>query len=352
MTFMKTRMTELFGIKYPIMLAGMNWVTEPKLVSAVSNAGGLGVLATSRYAPEEARQSIKEVRNLTDKPFGVNIGLITPWAGELVQVAVEEKVPMLNYSLGRPWFIDQVHEYGGKVLGTVTTVRHAVRAEQLGVDAITVPTYEAAAHGSDTTSLVLIPLIDSEIKVPLVAAGGFYNGRGLAAALVLGADGISMGQRFLVTQESQVHERCKQVFLESTEQDILMSDVFDGMPGKVLRTKASEALMKRSRFPLKEAVSGVLEMKRTLKLSWWQVMRTVIRTRKSEEGVSPFQLARQAAQVQRFEKAVFDGDLEEGVVFGGQAVGGIKDIPTCQELIDRIMAEAEEVLRETRALLS
>jgi NAD(P)H-dependent flavin oxidoreductase YrpB (nitropropane dioxygenase family) len=110
--------------------------------------------------------------------------------------------------------------------------------------------------------------------------------------------------------------------------------------------------MKRSRFPLKEAVSGVLEMKRTLKLSWWQVMRTVIRTRKSEEGVSPFQLARQAAQVQRFEKAVFDGDLEEGVVFGGQAVGGIKDIPTCRELIARIMAEAEKALRETRALLS
>ena len=349
---MKTRMTELFGIEHPIMLAGMNWVTEPKLVSAVSNAGGLGILATSRYTPEEARQNIRETRNLTDKPFGVNIGLLAPRSDELVQVAIEEKVPILNYSLGRPWFIDQVHEYGGKVLGTVTMARHAVRAEQLGVDAISVTGYEAAAHGGDATALILIPIVASQLKVPLVAAGGFHDGRGLAAALVLGADGISMGQRFLVTQESQVHERCKQVYLESTEQDILMSDVFDGMPGKVLRTKASEALTIKSRFPLKEAVTGVLEVKRALNLSLWQLLRTTVKMLRSEERVSLLQLAHQAANVPRFEKAVFDGNMEEGVVFGGQAVAGINDIPTCKELIDRIVAEADKVLQATTALQS
>jgi len=345
-------MTELFGIEHPIMLAGMNWVTEPKLVSAVSNAGGLGLLATARYTPEEAGQNIKEIRRLTDKPFGVNISLIAPHAGEFIQVAIEEKAPVVNYLMGKPWFIDQVHEYGGKVLGTVTTARQAVRAEQLGVDAISVTCYEAAAHGSDTAATILIPLIAGQIKVPLIAAAGFYDGRGLAAALVLGADGIYMGQRFLVTQESLVHDLCKQVYLESTEQDIIRSDVFDGMPGSVLRTKASEALTKKARFPLKEAVTGVLHVKRALNLSSWQLMRTVIRMRKFEDRVSIFQLANQAANVPRFEKAIFNGDIEEGTFFGGQGVAGINDIPTCQELVDRIVAEAAEVLEATRTYAS
>ena len=347
---MKTRMTQLFGIEHPIMLAGMNWATEPVLVSAVSNAGGLGVLALSRYTPEEARRAIQEVKRLTGKPFGVNVGLMAPRAAELIQIAIEEKVPVVNYALGRPWFIEQVHQYGGKVLGTVTTVKNAAKAQQLGVDAICAPTYEAAAHGSDITALILIPLIARQTKVPLVAAGGFYDGRGLAAALVLGADGISMGQRFLVTKESQVHERCKQMYLNATEDDIVSSDIFDGLPGKVLKTKASVALMQRSRSPMRETFTNLMVVKRQLKLSWWQLNKTAIKALRAEGRAGLLQLIHQANNTPRIEKALFQGDVEEGVAYGGQGVAGIKDMPTCQELIDRIVVEAAQVLQATRAL--
>ena len=161
---MKTRITELVGIEHPIMLAGMNWITQPKLVAAVCSAGGLGVLGIARFTPEETRENIRETKALTDRPFGINQTLNVPLAKDNVQVAIEEKVPVINYSLGRPWFIEQVHKYGGKVLGTIATVKHAIWA-----------------------------------KVPLIAAGGFYDGRGLAEALVLGADAVSMGTRFMLT---------------------------------------------------------------------------------------------------------------------------------------------------------
>src|SRR4030043_1389110 len=174
----KTRMTELFKIKHPIMLAGMNWITEPDLVAAVSNAGGLGVLATAATTPEETRKAIKQIRTLTDKPFGVNQILNGPGAKPNIDIAIEEKVPIINYSLGKPWFIEQVHAYGGKVLGTTAIARHAVRAAELGCDAIGITGQEAAAHGANASSMVLIPIVSSQIKVPLIAAGGFYNGRG------------------------------------------------------------------------------------------------------------------------------------------------------------------------------
>lgn len=181
------------GNKAPIMLAGMNWITTPKLVSAVCNAGGLGILATATSIPEETRKQIREIRKLTDKPFGINQILIGPGAKENIAIAIEEKVPIVNYSLGKPWFIDQVHAYGGKVMGTIAIARHAARAAQLGCDILVVTGHEAAAHGDVATSLVLVPLVASQVKVPLIAAGGFYDGRGLAAALTLGADAISMG---------------------------------------------------------------------------------------------------------------------------------------------------------------
>ncbi|MCJ7810651.1 MAG: nitronate monooxygenase, partial [Dehalococcoidia bacterium] len=189
---LKTRMTEMFGIQHPIMLAGMNWVSKPELVAAVCNAGGLGTLALAQYSPEDARKNIRQVRELTDKPFMINQYLLGGWARDNIQVSIEEKVPFINYSLGRPWFVDQVHAYGGKVVGTVAVARHAVRAAELGCDAVLVTGHEAAAHGAEATSLVLIPIVASLVDVPIIAAGGFGDGRGLAAALALGAEGISM----------------------------------------------------------------------------------------------------------------------------------------------------------------
>ena len=240
---MKTRMTELLGIEHPIMLAGMSWITEPGLVSAVSNAGGLGLLATGPLSPDETRKQIRRIKELTDKPFGVNQPLISPHAPANIQVIVEEKVPVVNYALGKPWFIDQVHSYGGKVIGTVAMSRHAARAEKLGCDALSVTGHEAAAHGANVTTLVLVPLVASAVKIPFFSAGGYFDGRGLAAALVLGADGISLGTRFTLTKESIVHQKTKELMTKASEEDTLYSNRFDGMPGRV-------AYLAGSRWPV------------------------------------------------------------------------------------------------------
>jgi enoyl-[acyl-carrier protein] reductase II len=298
---MKTRITELLGIKHPIILAGMSWISEPKLVAAVSNAGGLGILAIAQLSPEEAREQIRETRSLTDKPFAINAMLINRNAKEIVRVALEERVPVINYSLGRPWFIDEVHAYGGKVIGTIAMVKHAVKAEELGCDALAVTGFEAAAHGAEPTSMVLIPLVAESVKIPLIAAGGFFDGRGLAAALVLGAEAISMGTRFIVTKESIVHDKTKQIIVEASELDTIYSDVYDGLPGRVLRSPGAEAILK----------TGPME---------------------------------KAERFHRIEQSVYEGDNEHGFIYTGQSQGGIKDIPSVAELVKNIVAEADKIL--------
>ncbi len=350
---MKTRMTELLGIKHPIVMAGMNWITEPKIVSAVANAGGLGVLATAHLSPDEARKQIREVRQLTDKPFGINQILNAPWAKKTIDVAIEEKVPIINYSLGRPWFIEQVHAYGGKVIGTVAYVKHAQRAEQMGCDMVSVTGFEAAAHGAEPTSMVLIPLVANSIKIPMMAAGGFFDGRGLAAALVLGADGISMGTRFTVTRESIVNEKAKEAIIKATEVDTLYSNVFDGMPGRVLKSPGAEAMMRQHAFPLFGGLAGVLHVRKMMKLSWWQMFAATVTMRKADyhghEGLNIFQQLRFAGGSLGQEKAIYDGDVNLGFIFSGQSQGGIKDIPTVADLIQRTVAEAEQVLDKAHA---
>ncbi|MBN1664218.1 MAG: nitronate monooxygenase [Deltaproteobacteria bacterium] len=345
----KTKMTELFGIKHPIMLAGMNWITDPNLVATVCNAGGLGILATARYTPDELRKCIKEIKTLTDKPFGINQMLLMPGAQENIKIAIEEKVPVVNYTLGKPWFVDQVHAYGGKVLGTTALAKHAVKAAQLGCDAIVITGHEAAAHGADATSLVLIPTVASQVKIPIIAAGGFYDGRGLAAALSLGADGISMGTRFMLTQESALHANFKQLCLEATEQDTLYDTVFDGMPGRALKSKGAIALTKRG-FPIIDAAKGAMQIKKMLKLSTAQFVGLSLKMMSAGEESSPLWVqARQAAGVPKHLKGIFEGDKEEGVLFASQCIGDIRDIPTCAELIDRVIKEAQEAIKKTSA---
>jgi enoyl-[acyl-carrier protein] reductase II len=347
----KTRFTKMIGVKHPIMLAGMNWITTPKLVAAVCNVGGLGILATAAYTHEETRKHIREIRKLTNKPFGINQILIGPGAKENIDVAIEEKVPIINYSLGKPWFIDQVHAYGGKVMGTIAIARHAVRAAQLGCDMLAVTGHEAAAHGDVATSMVLIPLVASQVKIPLIAAGGFYDGRGLAAALVLGADAISMGTRFMLTQESLVHANFKQLCLQATEQDTLYSDVFDGLPGRALKSPGAEAMMKKG-FSLFESARSALEVRRILKLPLWKFIGLSWSMMASEEGKGLLIQARSATGAIHHLKAINEGDEKEGFLFAGQSVGGMNDIPTCKEVIERIVEEAEKKLKEVGGKVS
>lgn len=339
----KTRMTELFGIKHPLMLAGMNWITDINLVTAVSNAGGLGIFATARCTPEEMRESIREIRKRTNNPFGVNVVLRYDSADK-IKVAIEEKVPVLNYTLGKPWFVEQVHAYGGKVLGTTAVAKHAAKAAQLGCDAVVVTGHEAAAHGDKATSMVLIPVAASRVRVPVIAAGGIYDGRGLAAALALGAEGVSMGTRFMLTKECVLHDNFKNLCLAASEQDTIYDTKFDGMWGRALKSKGALE-MQKIRFGFLERLRAGLKIRKVLNLSYGDFLAMGLKTAMAgDDGLSLWSQASQAVGAVRHMKAIYEGDMERGFVFAGQNIGGIQDIPAVGEVVERIINEADRAI--------
>jgi len=343
---MKTRMTELLGIKHPIMLAGMAFVSLPKLVAAVSNAGGIGMLNSVAYTPDQIKDVIRQVKSLTDKPFGVNATLIFPNAKENLEIALEEKVPIINYALGKgDWIIKAVHGYGGKVLATVAIEKHARRAEMDGVDALVVTGHEAAAHGAEVGTLVLIPSIARQSKLPIIAAGGFSDGRGLAAALVLGAEGISMGTRFMLTQECDMHQKAKELSLKATAEDTICSEKIDGLPGRWLKNPAAIKMAER-RPSLLQAFSSGLRIKRMIDVPFFKLFLGGLKQR----GVQD--LARQVLSLKGLQVAIDNGDLETGVLPMSQAIGLIKDIPTCKEVIERTVREAQELLEAVRGKIT
>ena len=251
---MNTKITRLFGIQYPVVLSGMTGISTPELVAAVCNAGGLGILATGDLSPDSLRAAVRQIRQLTDKPFGANVPLLIPGMDEKAHVLFEEQVPVINYSLGKgDWICQKAHEYGGKAIATVVTIKHAQAAERDGADALIVTGHEAAAHGGNATSLVLIPSIADTVSIPVIAAGGFGDGRGLAAALALGAEGIAMGTRFMNTLESPVHSAVKEISQAKTVHDTVYSKKIDGIPCRVMQSKGATRLIK-GRFVMVRAL--------------------------------------------------------------------------------------------------
>jgi enoyl-[acyl-carrier protein] reductase II len=326
------------------MLAGMAYVSLPKLVAAVSNAGGLATYNSVANTPDEMREIIQEIRSLTDKPFSVNFTLLLPNARENAEVALEEKVPILNYALGKAdWMIKAAHAYGGKVIATVATERHALKAQKDGADAIVITGYEAAAHGTEVTTLVLTQILLKRVHVPIIVAGGFCDGRGLATALTLGADGISMGTRFVMTKECQVHDAVKKAILEATENDTIYSEKIDGLPGRWFKTKATME-MAEGKLSLMKAVSSAMKVKKDLGIPMQKLLASGLKQK--DRGMTD--LARQALNVVGIKVAADTGDLDEGFFPVGQIVGNINDELTCQELLDGIVAEAKTVIEEAR----
>jgi enoyl-[acyl-carrier protein] reductase II len=302
------------------------------------------MLNSVAYAPSQVREVIKQVRSLTDKPFGINATLIFPNARENIEIALEEKIPIINYALGKgDWIIRTVHAYGGKVLATVALEKHARRAEMDGADALVVTGHEAAAHGAEVGTLVLIPYIARRTKLPIVAAGGFCDGWGLAAALVLGADGISMGTRFMLTQECEMHEKAKEHSLKATVEDTVCSDKIDGLPGRWLKNPAAMK-MAGGRPSILQALSSALRIKRMIDVPFFRLLFGGLKQR----GVQD--LARQALSLKNLKVAIDNGDLERGVLPMSQAIGLIRDLPTSKEVIERTVSEAEERIRAVNSL--
>ena len=319
---LETRITKLFGIKYPILCGGMFWVGRADLIAAVANAGGLGFLTAATYPTiDELKADIRKAKDLTDKPIGLNINLFAAVRPqpieEWVRIAIEEKIPVVETSGSSPkGVVAPLHAAGVKIMHKVPGVRFAMTAERLGVDAICVVGHEAGGHpGMDeVTSLVMVPAAADAVKLPLVAGGGFADGRGLVAALALGADAVLMGTRFMATQECRGQAAFKDWMVHAAETETVY---------------CMKSIMNPSRLAKNSVVEKVVELEK--KGATLEEMLPLI--------------ARQGPAV------VDTGNMEDGLVSMGQSVGLVHDVPTCKELIDRMVEEALEAQERVRALV-
>jgi len=336
---MKTRITEMLGIQYPIFLSGMSWISVPQMVAAVSNAGGLGILATGPLGKEETRASIRQIRKLTDKPFGANASLLFPGASESAKVLLEEQVPVINFALGKgDWIVEEAHKYGGKVIATVGNARHARRAQDYGCDAVIATGNEAAAHGEFITTFCLIPSLVDTLNIPIVAAGGIADGRGLAAALALGAEGVAMGTRLMTTKDSPLHQNYKLLSIKMDTTDTLYSRRIDGLWCRVLKTDTAERAKRRG-LNLPAAFINAQGIAKSLGLPFFKLFIGVLLSGWKNSK----QLAYLANASKAFQLATEEGDLKKGILPVGQCTGLIHDEPSVKELFERIVQEAETI---------
>ena len=313
---MKTRFTELFGVRHPVVQGGMQWVGRTPLVAAVAEAGGLGFLtALTQPTPEALRAEIRRCRERTDKPFGVNLTILPaidpPPYEEYRQVIVDEGVPFVELAGANPRdHVPVLHDAGIKVVHKCTSVRHAVKAQDLGVDAVSIDGFEAAGHPGedDVPGLVLIPAAADVLEIPLLAAGGFADGRGLAAALALGADGITMGTRFMCTAESGIHQAVKERIVAADE-------------------RSTQLIFRRLRNTARVADNAV--------------SREVVE--KLSAGAE-FADIRHLVSGARGATVYETGNLDAGIWWAGLSQGLIHDVPTCAELITRVVTEAERII--------
>lgn len=344
-SMIRTRITSLLKCQYPVILPGMSWISTPELVAAVSQAGGVGILATGPLSADETRASIRRVRQLTDKPFGIGATLLMPGAEANARVALDEQVPLINVSLGKAdWVAEGVHRYGGTLLSTVTNAKHAAAAIAAGADALMVTGHEAAAHGGEVTSLVLVPCLAERFpETPIVAAGGFANGKGLAAALALGADAIAMGSRFAVSQESPLAESTKQVICQSTESDTIYGKNFDGIHARVLTTPLATKLMKRPPS-LPTIVYRAVQAARQMNMPMWQILPGLV-----AQFDKMFMIAQFGAATAALQTATVDGNVDQGVQFIGQGQGMIHSIDSVQDIMQRVVHEAHRVTLQQAA---
>ena len=336
---MKTRITELFGIEHPLVLPGMTYISVPELVAAVCNAGGLGIMASGGMGGEQCRTAIHRIRELTSKPFGVGVSLIMPGAKECAEVALEEQVPVINFSLGKgDWIAQRAHAYGGKVIATVVTEKHARSAAKMGADALLVTGHEAAAHGGEVTTLVLVPAIRDAVDLPIIAAGGFADGRGLVAALSLGADAIALGTRLAASRESPLHDNTKQMVVAKQVDDTIYSKNFDGLPCRVMKTPTAERITAKPRGLL-SALWSSLQVARELNTPMLKLLRDLL----TQGFKATLQLAYFGAASLAIKRAIMFGDHERGVQLIGQSQGLVRDVPSVAELFAKVMSQASAV---------
>lgn len=307
---METALTKLLGIEVPVIQGGMAWVAEHTLAAAVSNAGGLGIIAAANAPYEYVRDEIRKTKELTDRPFGVNIMLLSPYAEQIAQLVVEEKVPVVTTGAGNPGpYMKQWKEAGIKVMPVVASVALAKLMQRAGADAVIAEGCESGGHIGETTTMALVPQVVDAVNIPVVAAGGVGDGRGIAAALMLGACGVQMGTRFLVAEECVIHDNYKARIIKASDIDTAVTGRSTGHPVRQLRNKMTREYLK-----------------------------------KEQEGCSFEELEQMTLGSLR--RAVQDGDADFGSMMSGQIAGLVKKRQTCKEMLDELMAETKQVIAQ------
>lgn len=317
---LKTTITEFFGIEYPIVQGGLMWVATAELVSAVSNAGGIGFLtALTQPAPKDLEKEIRRTREMTDKPFGVNLtflpSLRQPDYPGYIDVCIGEGIKFIETAGRNPEpYMEQIKSADMKVIHKCTSVRHSIKAQKIGCDVVSIDGFECAGHPGedDVTSLILIPATADALDIPIIASGGFGDGRGLVAALALGADAMNMGTRFVATQEAPVHENVKLALVNADERSTKL----------IMRT-----LRNTERVIANDTVEKILEIE--------------ARGNATIDDIKDL-VAGSVGKTEMYEK----GNMEKGVMSAGQVMGLIRDVPTCAQLIDRIVKQAEEIITD------
>ncbi|MDH6433549.1 NAD(P)H-dependent flavin oxidoreductase YrpB (nitropropane dioxygenase family) [Streptomyces sp. SAI-144] len=342
---LETAFTRLVGVRRPIVQTGMGWVAGPRLVSATANAGALGILASATMTVDRLRDAVREVKSRTDAPFGVNLRADAADAGDRVRVIVDEGVRVASFALApSAELIGALKEAGVVVVPSVGARRHAEKVAAWGADAVIVQGGEGGGHTGEVATTVLLPQVVDAVDIPVVAAGGFFDGRGLVAALAYGAAGVAMGTRFLLTSDSTVPDAVKTRYLAATVKDVTVTRAVDGLPHRMLRTDLVESLENTGRArTLLRATRHAAAFRRLSGLTWRQLLHDGLAMRHGKDLTwSQVLLAANTPMLLR--SAMVDGRTDLGVMASGQVAGVIDDLPSCAELVERIMKEAEEVL--------
>lgn len=304
---MKTRITELFGIEYPVIQGGMAWVATAELAAAVSNGGGLGLIAAGGAPAEVVREQIKKARTLTDKPFGVNVMMMSPYVDEIMNMLIEEKPAVVATGAGNPSkYIPALKEAGIKVMPVVASVAVAVKMERAGADAIVAEGTEAGGHIGELTTMVLVPQVAESVKIPVIAAGGIADSRGTAASFALGAEGIQVGTRFICSEECIAHENYKNAVLKAKDRDAVVTGRSGGAPVRALKNKLTKEYM-----------------------------------RLEKEGASFEEI--EALGVGGLRRAFEEGDVEMGSLMAGQSAAMVHEIASCADIIKDLFKNVEEI---------
>ena len=342
---MKTALTELVGVRHPVVQTGMGWVAGPRLVAATAEAGGLGILASATMGFQELEAAVKETRARTDHPFGVNLRADAVDAAERVDLLIRHDVRVASFALApKPDLISRLADAGVVVIPSVGAARHAEKVAGWGAHAVIVQGGEGGGHTGGVATTLLLPSVVDAVDIPVIAAGGFFDGRGLAAALAYGAAGVAMGTRFLLTRESTVPDAVKRAYLDRGLDGTVVTTRVDGLPHRVLRTDLVERLERSGRVGgLLRAVANAARFRGHTGMRWSSMIREGL-AMKHGRDLTWSQVVMAANTPMLLRSGLVDGRTDAGVLASGQVVGLLDDLPTCEELITAVVADATAII--------